>query len=94
MRAYPELIRGPQAPDTISCRRFDGWFSKGGAEGLICAASADGLSVALKVEDGSPRALRPALGSFLDTLGLDGSVFGPTPLRNSRNELVGEVEVS
>ena len=94
MRAYPELIRGPQAPDTILMQTFEGWHSKGGAEGLICAASADGLSVALKAEDGSPRALRPALGSFLNTLGLDGSVFGPTPLRNSRNELVGEVKVS
>ena len=94
MRAYPELIRGPQAPDTILMQTFDGWYSKGGAEALICAASTDGLSVALKVEDGSPRALRPALGSFLDTLGLDGSVFGPTPLRNSRDELVGEVKVS
>src|SRR4249919_1371547 len=77
MRAYPELIRGPQAPDTILMQTFDGWYSKGGAEALICAASTEGLSVALKVEDGSPRALRPALGSFVDTLGLDGSVFGP-----------------
>ncbi len=94
MRAYPELIRGPQAPDTILMQTFDGWYSKGGAEALICAASTEGLSVALKVEDGSPRALRPALGSFVDTLGLDGSVFGPTPLRNSRDELVGEVKVS
>ena len=94
MRAYPELIRGPQAPDTILMQTFEGWYSKGGAEALICAASSDGLSVALKVEDGSPRGLRPALGSFLDTLGLDGSVFGPTPLRNSRDELVGEVKAS
>jgi L-asparaginase II len=94
MRAYPELIRGPQAPDTILMQTFDGWYSKGGAEALICAASTEGLSVALKVEDGSPRALRPALGSFVDTLGLDGSVFGPTLLRNSRDELVGEVKVS
>ena len=69
MRAYPELIRGPQAPDTILMQTFDGWYSKGGAEALICAASTEGLSVALKVEDGSPRALRPALGSFVDTLG-------------------------
>jgi len=94
MRAYPELIRGPLAPDTMLMQAFDGWYAKGGAEALICAASTDGLSVALKVEDGSPRALRPALGPFLDTLGLDGSLFGPTPLRNSRDEVVGEVKVS
>ena len=94
MRAYPELIRGPQAPDTLVMQTFDGWYAKGGAEGLICAASTDGTALAVKVEDGHPRALRPALGSFLDMLGLDGSVFGPTPLRNSRDELVGEVNVS
>lgn len=94
MRAYPELIRGPQAPDTLVMQSFDGWHAKGGAEGLICAASSDGLALTVKVEDGHPRALRPALGSFLDTVGLDGSVFGPTPLRNSRDEVVGEVSVS
>jgi len=94
MRAYPELIRGPQAPDTLVMQTFDGWYAKGGAEGLICAASTDGAAVAVKVADGHPRALRPALGSFLDMLGLDGSVFGPTPLRNSRDELVGEVNIS
>jgi L-asparaginase II len=94
MRAYPELIRGPQAPDTLLMQSLDGWHAKGGAEGLICAASSDGLAFALKVEDGHPRALRPALGSFLDTLGLDGSLFGPTPLRNSRDEVVGEVKTA
>jgi L-asparaginase len=93
MRAHPELIRGPQAPDTVLMQAFDGWIAKGGAEALICAASADGLGLALKVEDGSQRALRPALGSFLDALGFDGSLFGPTPLRNSRDEVVGEVKV-
>jgi L-asparaginase II len=93
MRAYPELIRGPGAPDTVFMESFDGWYAKGGAEGLICAASSDGLALALKVEDGHPRALRPALASFLDTLGLAGNVFGPTPLRNSRDELVGEVTI-
>jgi L-asparaginase II len=91
MRAHPELIRGPQAPDTILMQTFDGWIAKGGAEALICAASPDGLGLALKVEDGSQRALRPALGAFLDTVGLDGSLFGATPLRNSRDEVVGEV---
>lgn len=94
MRAHPELIRGPRAADTNVMQAFPGWISKGGAEGLICAASPDGLSLALKVEDGAQRALRPALGWFLRELGLDGSNFGPTPIRNSRNEVVGESRVS
>jgi L-asparaginase II len=91
MRAHPELIRGPKAVDTVLMQSFPGWISKGGAEALLCAASPDGLSLALKVEDGTQRALRPALGAFLNELGLDGSLFGPTPVGNSRDEVVGEV---
>ena len=91
MRAYPELIRGPQALDTNLMQELAGWTAKGGAEGLLCAAGSDGLGLALKAEDGQQRALRPALGTFLDRLGLDGSAFGPVPIRNSRDEVVGTV---
>jgi L-asparaginase II len=91
MRAHPVLIRGPRGLDTNLMQALPGWIAKGGAEGLFCAAGSGGLGLALKVEDGSTRALRPALGSFLDSLGLDGSGFGPVPVRNSRNEVVGEV---
>src|SRR5215510_9287068 len=94
MRAHPVLIRGPRAIDTVLMQAFPGWISKGGAEALLCAASPEGLSIALKVEDGAQRALRPALGAFLNELGLDGSLFGPTPVGNSHDELVGEVRVS
>ena len=92
MRAYPELIRGPKGLDTNLMQALPGWIAKGGAEGLLCAAGPDGLGIALKVEDGATRALRPAVGPFLDSLGLDGSAFGPVPISNSRNELVGDLE--
>ena len=91
MRANQELIRGPEALDTNLMQTMSGWTAKGGAEGLLCAAGPDGLGLALKSEDGAQRALRPALGAFLDMLGLNGSAFGPVPLRNSRDEVVGEV---
>jgi L-asparaginase II len=91
MRAHPELIRGPRGLDTNLMQTFPGWIAKGGAEGLLCACSSDGLGLALKVEDGSTRALRPALGSFLESLELDGSVFASVPVCNSRNEVVGEL---
>jgi len=91
MRAYPELIRGHGALDTSLMQELPGWTAKGGAEGLLCAAAPDGLGLALKAEDGQQRALRPALGSFLDRLGLDGSGFGPVPVYNSRDEVVGSV---
>jgi L-asparaginase II len=91
MRARPELIRGPLALDTNLMQAFPGWTAKGGAEGLLCAAAPDGLGLTLKVEDGWSRALRPALGSFLESLGLDGSRFAAVPVRNSRNEVIGEL---
>ena len=64
-----------------------GWIAKGGAEGLICAASPDGLGVALKVEDGNMRGLRPALARFLD-LGED---FARSPVTNMHGEEVGSI---
>jgi L-asparaginase II len=91
MRAHPELIRGPRGLDTNLMQAFPGWIAKGGAEGLLCASAPDGLGLALKVEDGSTRALRPALGSFLESLELEGSGFGSVPVCNSRNEVVGEL---
>jgi L-asparaginase len=89
MSAHPELIgydRG--ATDTDLMRLRPGWVAKGGAEGLICAATPDGAGIALKVEDGNMRALRPALAAFL---GL-GDDFGSVPVQNSRGEPVGEID--
>jgi L-asparaginase II len=90
MAAHPGLIGYEQgATDTDLMRLRPGWIAKGGAEGLICAASPDGVGVALKAEDGAMRGLRPALAKFLD-LGED---FGAVPVTNMRGETVGEVAV-
>lgn len=94
MRAHPDLIRGPGAPDTEVMRSFPGWVAKGGAEALLCAASPDGLGVVVKIEDGSGRALLSAVGAFLERLGLDARDLGVVPLENSRGETVGEIRPS
>jgi L-asparaginase II len=91
MRAHPELVRGPGAPDTVLMQRLPGWIAKGGAEALLCAASPGGLGLALKVEDGGARAVGPAAASFLARLGNELPELASTPLRNSRNEVVGAV---
>ena len=91
MRAHPELIRGPMAADSLLMRELEGWTAKGGAEGLLCAAGPDGLGVALKVEDGSMRAMRPALAELLRRLGLETGELGVEPLENSLGEIVGEI---
>ena len=94
MRARPELVGGAGADDTALMRALPGWIAKRGAEGLICAAAPDGTGIALKVEDGNPRALRQALGAFLERLGVRDPGFGPVPLVNSRGEAVGRVAVA
>ena len=88
MSSHPELIgfeRG--AIDTDLMRLRPGWVAKGGAEGLVCAASPEGLGIAVKIEDGNMRALRPALASFL---GLRGD-FAVVPIENTHGEIVGEI---
>ncbi|MBD0330748.1 MAG: asparaginase [Thermoleophilia bacterium] len=91
MRAYPELIRGAAAADTQLMRALPGWVAKGGAEGVIGAAGPGGLGVALKVEDGAGRAIRPALAAFLAGLGTPVPALAVQPLVNSRGETVGEI---
>jgi L-asparaginase II len=91
MRARPELVGGEGATDTELMRMLPGWIAKGGAEGLLCAASPDGLGLAVKVADGNSRAIRPALAAFGATLGLDLAAFAEVRFENSRGEPVGTV---
>jgi L-asparaginase II len=92
MRAHPELVGGAGQTDTELMRALPGWIAKGGAEGLLCAASSDGLGVALKSKDGIGRGQRPALAAFLRPLGLDlPDDFARVPVRNAHGELVGEI---
>jgi L-asparaginase II len=93
MRAHPELVGGKGSVDTELMRALPGWIAKGGAEGVFCAAAPDGLGVAVKVEDGSGRAQRPALHRFLGGLGIALAGFERVPIENSRGEVVGEVGV-
>jgi L-asparaginase II len=86
MRARPELVGGHGADDTDLMRALPGWYAKRGAEGLFCAASPDGVGWTLKVEDGNPRALRPALGAVLSI-----DEFREVVVQNSRGERVGSI---
>lgn len=88
MRAYPALVGGEGSLDTDLMRARPSWVAKGGAEGLLCAASPGGTGIALKCEDGNPRPLRAALARFI------GENLGPTPVENARGEVVGQVTVA
>jgi L-asparaginase II len=84
MRARPDLVGGPSAPDTAFMAAQAGALAKRGAEGLLCAALADGTGIAVKAEDGANRAAGPALARFV---GVD--TLAATPVFNSRGDEIG-----
>jgi L-asparaginase II len=94
MRTHPDLVGGPDGADYHLMQVATGWFAKGGAEGLLCAAGPEGVGIALKVEDGSSRPLEPALSAFLEPLGLPVQSLAEVPIFNSRGERVGELTVN
>jgi L-asparaginase II len=70
MRAHPLMVAGTGRDDTRLMRAHAGLLVKGGAEGVHCAARADGTAVALKIADGAARARMPVLTAALRSLGL------------------------
>jgi L-asparaginase len=94
MRARPDLLRGPVAADARFIQVVDGWVAKGGAEGLFCASSAEGVGIALKVGDGAFRAIPAAAAHVLSLLGLDPGALATNEVTNSRGETVGELRVA
>jgi L-asparaginase II len=75
MRAEPYLVAGKDQVCTAVMETVAGVVVKVGAEGLVCAAIEQrGIGVAVKIEDGGPRALGPAILralSLLEALGPD-----------------------
>jgi L-asparaginase II len=91
IQAHPELIGAPGEPDTTLMTELSGWIAKTGVEGVLLAAGPDGTALALKVEDGSPRALAPALAAFLERLGYAFGGDGVFPIVNSHGARVGDI---
>ena len=94
MRARPDLVGGPDGADYLLMRSAAGWLAKGGAEGLLCAASPDGTGVAIKTEDGTSRAHAPALASFLGGLGVELPDLATQRVLNTRGEHVGAIVIA
>jgi L-asparaginase II len=92
MRAHPVLVGGDGATDTTLMQRHPGFVAKGGAEGLFCA-SGGGLGLALKVADGNPRALRPALAAVGAQLGVPLDGFDEVAVPNRHGEPAAVVSV-
>jgi L-asparaginase II len=91
MRANPALVGGEGATDTELMRAQPGAVAKGGAEGLMCVLAPDGTGLALKVVDGSSRALRPALAALGAELGLALPGFAEVTVPNAHGEIAATV---
>jgi L-asparaginase II len=69
MRAQPHLVAGRDRADTALMHSIRGLVTKGGAEGLACAAVPErDLAVAVRVDDGASRAAAPSLIRALSLL--------------------------
>jgi L-asparaginase II len=100
MSTRPFLVGGSDRFDSVLIEETGGRvLPKIGAEGVHSIALLDqGLGVAVKVEDGAPRAQYPAvlrllqhLGALPETLPQRLAEFLVRPVRNSRGEIVGEI---
>ena len=101
VRSRPHLFGGTDRFDTVLLEETDGrLLAKVGAEGVHSVAVLDaGIGLAVKVEDGAPRAQHAAvlrllqlLGALPDPLPPRLAEFQRRPVRNSRGEVVGAVQ--
>ncbi len=74
MREHPFYVGGSGHQNSTLMETVPGALAKGGAEGVIGVAAADGTAVAMKVVDGSPRATTLIALRVLEALGTDISV--------------------
>ena len=70
MREHPYLVAGTGRLDTAVMRGTD-LIAKSGAEGVFAAGSPDGWGLALKISDGTRRAVRPAALAALALRGVE-----------------------
>src|SRR5215218_8766182 len=87
-----ELVGGEGATDTVFMQAHPGIVAKGGAEGLLCASGV-GMGLVLKVADGNPRALRPALAAIAPRLGVPCPEFEEVPVANRHGDPAATVSV-
>lgn len=105
MMTHPHLVGGEARFDTDIMTLLPGKVvAKAGAEGVQCFGIVDkGLGVAIKVEDGNPRALSAVALKIMEDLGVVSKEVSDTvlykeyripPVLNMRNERIGNIEVS
>ena len=91
-RDFPEMVAGEGRLTTRKMREIPGLFLKEGAEGVQIASLPDGRSLALKVDDGSSRALGVLLVAALETFGIVSSSES-TPIYGGK-KVVGSIRAN
>jgi L-asparaginase II len=90
MRAHPFLVAGTGRFDTEIMQRTH-LLVKGGAEAVLAVGNPEGWGMALKISDGSQRAVRPVALAALEHMGVrvgDGNSI----MRGLHGEDLGEIE--
>jgi L-asparaginase II len=100
---YPEMIAGKDRMDTELMRRFgDRLFIKTGAEAVSCAALLGrSIGISIKIDDGYPRAVAPAMLELLRQLKVISNKeveelreYWISPVKSYLGEKVGELKAT
>ena len=89
MRAYPFMVAGTGRFDTELMERTH-LLVKGGAEAVLAVGDPEGWGMALKISDGSHRAVRPVALTALEHMGVRVG-DGESIVRGLHGETVGEI---
>ncbi|PKG24789.1 asparaginase [Niallia nealsonii] len=101
MMEYPEMVAGTNRFDTDIMKAYDKKVvAKVGAEAVQCLGLIEkGIGIAIKVEDGSTRAVHVASMEVLNQLGMkddqifdDLSKYVQAPVYNARREAIGVIK--
>jgi L-asparaginase II len=101
MIQHPEMVGGTDRFDTDLMKIYDGRVvAKAGAEAVQCIGLVEeGIGIAIKVEDGAPRATSVAAMEVLKQLGIgDQQIFEVlkdyviAPVLNARNDTIGTIK--
>ena len=70
-RDYPEMVSGPGRLATRMMQKIPGLFMKDGAEAVNVTSLADGRTLAIKISDGTARAMPAITAAALAKFGID-----------------------
>ena len=90
MRSNPFMVAGTGRFDTELMESAD-LVAKSGAEAVFACGSPKGWGMAIKISDGSSRAVRPAALAALSRQGIETPAAGTSELRDLHGGKVGEI---